>query len=917
MSIDFLDKKIVAYLHDPPWKMWVLTLKKALLANSGGHEGDAIELIKRLGVNIDEIPIEAKMADRLASSIDRWILSEAQGVTSHTGTTPTGGLGGTSGSRGETPQSTITKPISKLNMFSPCKEYKISIDNDIKQKVSVYVDRLTQAVSGEKANRYHLLYFLAPLIWYEVFNNIPPLADTRVPTHTIFDHATATAAMMNIIECENDELRFKGSIVSIEIPSIQEFISYSRKSRDLWASSWLSSVLLWKSIESFVESYGPDIVVRPELSLNHFFIAWLYNKVNNAAKNTVLSYAEKFANFESPRISMMSEKVVLLLPTDTDDGQNNIEKKLEENFNEAWKTIAEHAIGEADSNDDYIKSAIEHPPIKPIIHVKRVKEVYEEYKNKLKPQTLKCGGYVPLEYSLFFEYLYRVGTTGYKKVKYSYGTLIHNKIQDKTKNGDYSICTVCGILPAARLYYHPEKDTVDNQENDGSEDRLCPYCAIKRALKVKVVNKVLQKLGLSTGDIDLRFPSTSELAMMNFAYHLKSHVKDQQKLESTSASERITISDQQIDKIFQHPEAAEYYCRCYSGDQNACSKPIIPSIVDDTELKNLLKHHGNLYYAIIKADGDFLGSGYWSGNLRGEKGQGTMNIKSYMETVLGHLQTGSPATQISINQQVNKIIQARAKLYNQNNDDRIPITPSYVYTLTRALTVQAVIDKYILEENNAYPIYLGGDDMLALSPIRYKDELSVVRAVMETRKAYWTFSDNKTEVEGFKSFKGLVADSLSAYGRSYSVFMPHYKDPLTLSVFIANYLLELKDDFERGGKDVVFISAGRGQENLEHSVLKMSEDGRLNTDIFEAILYLDSKLNEKKISRSYIYDSLNLKDYTHKREIYKHLVKRVIERNTDETTANEAYGKLNGYIGKTVEDREVYQQLVFSVACFR
>ena len=64
---EFLKKKITAYFHDPPWKAWVITRNIR-----EGHEKQAIELLKKLGIEIKEIPPEIKAADKLSSTIDRW-----------------------------------------------------------------------------------------------------------------------------------------------------------------------------------------------------------------------------------------------------------------------------------------------------------------------------------------------------------------------------------------------------------------------------------------------------------------------------------------------------------------------------------------------------------------------------------------------------------------------------------------------------------------------------------------------------------------------------------------------------------------------------------------------------------------------------------------------------------------------------
>ena len=880
---EFLNKKIIAYFHDPPWKAWVITRNIR-----EGHEKEAIELLNKLGIEINEIPPEIKAADKLSSTIDRWIINILYSGDA------------------EEYQAEVNKVMFKLNIFSPSKRFKLYRTQISEQEVEKYENELVHIINKEKEElKYHLIYFLSPLLWYEYFPNTPPLADTRVPTHTIFDHATATAAMLNIIDCEDGTLKFKGSIAVLEFPSIQEFISISRKSRDLWASSWLSSALLWKSIEKFVEKYGPDVVLRPELSLNHFFIAWLYNKVQNS-KSDVKKYAEKYAGLkDDPRISMMSEKVILLLPEDDTD---KIKDELRNNFYNAWKIVAEEAIGEWGKSSEYISKAIENPPINPVINIVSVNDVFTEYAQKIELEEVKCkGGTFPLEYSLFFEYLYNRARE-YNRVKYSYGSLISEVITKVTEQ-PYKVCTVCGILPSV-LYYH-SNDKINDQEND-AEDNLCPYCAIKRELKGDKLLNVLEKLGMKVSGIKYRFPSTSELAMADFAEQYVKTLKSLPQVEEE-------VLGGNIDVVFKNPATAENYCKCYAGVKSACN------IIDE----KLLKNYGNLYYAIIKADGDYMGKGFWSGILPGKKDH--MTIKEYMEEIANYLKeigADNNLVQIIVNSssKVEKtLIDIRKKLDPcQKIYDQIPLTAAYAYTLSRSLTVQAVIDNKILRDNNAVPIYLGGDDILALSPIKFNEKYIVLNSVTQTRRSYWRYADNSNnDFDGFKSYAGMVVDSLRAYGRSYSVFIAHYKDPLPLSISISNYLLELKDGVE--GKDVVFISSGRGISNFDYSILKFSKDGEYDDSQIKMVeKILELMKIKKKISNSFIYDAMSISEYKGEGEVFKGLAYRVIDRNTsDGKDAKELYNELSSMMGNNVcngkacENKETFLSIIYAVSYLR
>ena len=128
--------------------------------------------------------------------------------------------------------------------------------------------------------QYNTLFFLLEPLWYESCPDCVPLAGTRTPTHTVFDHVYATASMTNWT-LEGDEP--SGFFVEVDIAGIQKFISAARKVRDLWAGSWLVSALTWYTIADAVKILGADIVLSPFIAGNHYFIATLLAELREHA----------------------------------------------------------------------------------------------------------------------------------------------------------------------------------------------------------------------------------------------------------------------------------------------------------------------------------------------------------------------------------------------------------------------------------------------------------------------------------------------------------------------------------------------------------------------------------------------------------------------------------------------------------
>jgi len=56
---------------------------------------------------------------------------------------------------------------------------------------------------------------------------------------------------------------------------VQRFIEDSRKTRDLWVSSFILSDLVWHAMEPIIERYGPDVIIYPDLRGNARADCWL------------------------------------------------------------------------------------------------------------------------------------------------------------------------------------------------------------------------------------------------------------------------------------------------------------------------------------------------------------------------------------------------------------------------------------------------------------------------------------------------------------------------------------------------------------------------------------------------------------------------------------------------------------------
>ncbi|HIQ56091.1 MAG TPA: type III-B CRISPR-associated protein Cas10/Cmr2 [Pyrodictium sp.] len=323
MSVEFWALKLVALLHDPVWKAWVINRAFggvgrviARVAEKGGPVGEALEICRQYVVDLEQHKIVARsaheaeayalaynvakavggvagdilknlmglyvsgkleavnLADRFASTIERVML----GV--------------------EEESKSVVEIREFANIFNPFIRAKICKVPPVK-KVCEFIHNVVELAKSlrdlkddEKLKLlYQLLYVILEPLWYRVVGfesdcGYIPLADTRVPTHTVFDHAAATSMSLNLFVCTSSG-KPSGYIVLVDVPGIQAFIGTGRKTRDLWAGSWLVSALVWATVKVFVEAFGPDIVLSPALSLNPFYIAHLLSKLPKKTRRMV------------------------------------------------------------------------------------------------------------------------------------------------------------------------------------------------------------------------------------------------------------------------------------------------------------------------------------------------------------------------------------------------------------------------------------------------------------------------------------------------------------------------------------------------------------------------------------------------------------------------------------------------------
>lgn len=426
-----LKLKLKSLFHDPPHKMLVL---------GKGHERIGTSLSQKIlgdfakGKIANEEDVIGE-ADSLASSFDRWIIH---------------GEGGA--------EKGYLSYKRMHNIFSPKESTELNFppDDEVNRLVHAWAEDLKRILGfvgkagGESAelNRvwmaYATIFSLYELKWYEV--GLPPsLADTRVPTHTVFDHLYATASATNLFY-NNGSFSTKphGFLAVVDIPGVQSLISSSRKLGDFWTASWIVSNLSWRTSWRAIRIFGPDILMFPSPRLNPYLLLSLADfadkgnmkelerelrgdlaslvKMVDPNSEAILTrtYGEKcrssiiecFSKFIRS-VPMIPEKARLVFPNgsfvnpltnerlsfnEPEDVADNLTKW----FKEAWMEIVNEAMNSSSSSEgehvkEFLKGiiksfgVIDEPPFMPRIKVLDVSEVLSLKAEELKKRIEKAG----------------------------------------------------------------------------------------------------------------------------------------------------------------------------------------------------------------------------------------------------------------------------------------------------------------------------------------------------------------------------------------------------------------------------------------------------------------------------------------------------------------------------------------------
>nr|MDO8063759.1 type III-B CRISPR-associated protein Cas10/Cmr2 [Candidatus Freyrarchaeum guaymaensis] len=889
----FFRAKILSLFHDPPNKPWIIAKKCEAhrfeeKTFKEKHEQEAAWLVERvLGREMLEYmksPVFKRIyvnADRIAASVDRWILSVMIG--------------------GE--EKHPVREVELKNIFNPQLSFKPKEKIDGK-KMENYASKLKSLVDaacegGERDLQllYHLLYSSIEPYFYKEFEEAAGPADTRTPSHTVFDHTAATAMMANWVYGGDD---LGGFLVGVDLAGVQEFIARSRKLRDLWVSSWIASALAWSSIKEFVEKLGPDVLVRPSARNNPFYFHQLLLMVKGTNKPDLeekLKELERWFGYDSTRgpvYAIIPVTLDVVLPRSEvlremgiiGEGEEHeeIAKKIVNNYVGSWKAFFEKVekavLGDLEENGGAF--------------LEKLNEAFKEAKslkvNRHPPLMMRVGvvsvagevgrAHGPALYHNVFRRLGEVmaGLSSIRVDPSTYSDLT-DWTEKKCSEGSYGECTVCGKLPAVlelsrdeeeyermiparwRVYFDPG-------------EKLCGYCLVKRCAAIRFDVAVEALLGKVEAVETPDFTSTSDIALLSFKEQLVNALaaisegkisREVKEAVKKHLKECVNIAIKEIaeskEALIHIPVIVARRNRFLKGEgRKLTESEVDEDLLDEMatfyalpselllrkarrELQNIERalrafERGELtvYYAIVVADADNMGDltfGRASALFKGENlveafaqylyqliPESTLasKVKEAFTVVAREGEDEAKRKLADIMREIRGSAAAKEDVEEAYSifraivdEEGVILSPAYHVALSRALMVSALKDEEKVESLNGVTIYAGGDDLLAVLPVK-----NSLKLVAETRKMF------EGERNGFHVRERGLVPSLPGIGKSYTILFTHYMHPLYSALRAAhNHMEETSKKAEwreqnktKLAKDsctVVFLPRGAGE----------------------------------------------------------------------------------------------------------
>lgn len=247
----FWERKIVAFLHDPPDK---------LLLGFRAHEHRAEILIEQvLGRRRDQQERElAEKADSVAAAMDRGAFPQEVVITARDASLPA------SGAVLYWASPEVRHPLSGRR-FEHLPASSLDERRRVSDEYRGALERIARRFAGDPRRTYLALWRQLPEAVPPVWRLIP--ADTRMVDHSLWDHLDATAAVVGALD--------RPALLVFALGPVQRYINQARRTQDLWMGSYILSYLTWEAARAIAETLGRDAILYPSLRGQPLVDRWL------------------------------------------------------------------------------------------------------------------------------------------------------------------------------------------------------------------------------------------------------------------------------------------------------------------------------------------------------------------------------------------------------------------------------------------------------------------------------------------------------------------------------------------------------------------------------------------------------------------------------------------------------------------
>lgn len=306
ISLDWNDL-LISFLHDPPDK--ALSIK--------GHENRAARYVSAAvgrEVSRDELHGGTRTEDILASIAERLPMP-------------------TAGSQGER---AVGQDNGRLTAFHPFSGSKIEFALDVRGlQESVVQEQIEDAVKDleDPRQRFLAVWRLLPerlAARDSSYAHLP--ADTRIPDHTIWNHMDITAGLHPTPAVAR---AYQPAFLSFSLGRVQPFIAAARSVRDLWSGSAILSWLTFQGMLPLIRALGPTAFVFPSLRGVPLLDLWLRREAGLEEK---LDAPE----VEARKAPCVPNRFLAIVPW----GENgsiaqNLARQCDESVQDGWKKLAD------------------------------------------------------------------------------------------------------------------------------------------------------------------------------------------------------------------------------------------------------------------------------------------------------------------------------------------------------------------------------------------------------------------------------------------------------------------------------------------------------------------------------------------------------------------------------------------------